>query len=169
MNWKPNPFVIAGLAMTSAPIVAQAKIYVSIEQAQKIIFPNKVLTKAPILITGDLQDKMRSASSIRHPFQGERIWKASDGGWFIVDEVVGKHEMITYAVGLSPTGSVQSIEILEYVESYGYEVAEANWRKQFVGNCKRRAQTQSRYSKYWWRHLILQTHHGWCETGCHPI
>ena len=91
MNWKPNPFVIAGLAMTSAPIVAQAKIYVSIEQAQKIIFPNKVLTKAPILITGDLQDKMRSASSIRHPFQGERIWKAADGSWFIVDEVVGKH------------------------------------------------------------------------------
>ena len=133
MNWKPNPFVIAGLAMTSAPIVAQAKIYVSIEQAQKIIFPNKVLTKAPILITGDLHDKMRSASSIRHPFQGERIWKASDESWFIVDEVVGKHEMITYAVGLSPTGSVQSIEILEYVESYGYEVAEANWRKQFVG------------------------------------
>jgi len=50
-----------------------------------------------------------------------------------VDEVVGKHEMITYAVGLTPTGSVQSIEILEYVESYGYEVAEAHWRQQFIG------------------------------------
>jgi len=76
---------------------------------------------------------MRAASSIRHPFQGDRIWKSTDGGWFIVDEVVGKHEMITYAVGLSPSGNITGIEILEYVESYGYEVAEAQWRKQFVG------------------------------------
>jgi Na+-translocating ferredoxin:NAD+ oxidoreductase RnfG subunit len=76
---------------------------------------------------------MRSASSIRHPFQGDRIWRAADGSWFIVDEVVGKHEMITYAVALSSSGAVTGIEILEYVESYGYEVAEAQWRKQFIG------------------------------------
>ena len=133
MNWQPSPCALIGLAMISAPIIAHAKIYVSIEQAQKILFPNKGLTKNPIVITDDLQDKMRAASSIRHPFQGERIWKTVDGGWFVVDEVVGKHEMITYAVGLSPTGSVIGIEILEYVESYGYEVAEPQWRKQFIG------------------------------------
>jgi hypothetical protein len=119
--------------MVSAPIIAQAKIYVSIEQAQKLLLPNKTLTKTPILITEDLQDKMRSASSIRYPFQGERIWRAMDGSWLVVDEVVGKHEMITYGVALSPTGAVLGIEILDYVESYGYEVAEAPWRKQFIG------------------------------------
>ena len=133
MNWKPNPFAIIGLAMVSAPIIANAKIYVTAEQAQGILFPNKRLTKAPIIITDDLQEKMRVASSIRHPFQGDRIWKTSDGGWLIIDEVVGKHEMITYAVGISPNGSILGIEILEYVESYGYEVEEAQWRKQFVG------------------------------------
>jgi Na+-translocating ferredoxin:NAD+ oxidoreductase RnfG subunit len=41
--------------------------------------------------------------------------------------------MITYAVGLNSAGSITGIEILEYVESYGYEVAEAQWRNQFVG------------------------------------
>ena len=132
MNWKPNPLLIIGLA-AAAPIVAHAKIYVSVEQAQKILMPNKSLTKNPIIITDGLQDKMRAASSIRHPFQGDRIWKTIDGSWFIVDEVVGKHEMITYAVALSPTGAVTGIEILDYVESYGYEVAEAQWRKQFIG------------------------------------
>jgi len=133
MIWKPSPLSILGLAMISAPIIAHAKIYVSTEQAQKILFPNKPLTKNPILITEDLQEKMRSASSIRHPFQGDRIWRASDGSWLVIDEVVGKHEMITYAVALGPTGSIQGIEILEYVESYGYEVADPQWRKQFVG------------------------------------
>lgn len=133
MIWKPNPIAILGLAMISMPIIAHAKIYVSAEQAQKILFPNKVLIKNPIIITDDLQGKMRSASSIRHPFQGERIWKATDGGWLVIDEVVGKHEMITYAVALNPNGSISGIEILEYVESYGYEVAEPQWRKQFIG------------------------------------
>jgi hypothetical protein len=133
MYWKPNPLLIIWLAAVSAPIVAHAKIYVSVEQAQKILLPNKPPTKNPIIITDDLQDRMRSASSIRHPFQGDRIWRATDGGWFIVDEVVGKHEMITYAVALSPSGVVTGIEILDYVESYGYEVAEAQWRNQFIG------------------------------------
>lgn len=133
MHWKPNPLLISGLAMISAPIMVQAKIYVSVEQAQKILLPGRTLTKTPILITDDLQEKMRSASSIRYPFQGERIWKAADGSWLVIDEVVGKHEMITYAVALSPTGAILGIEILEYVESYGYEVADAQWRKQFVG------------------------------------
>jgi Na+-translocating ferredoxin:NAD+ oxidoreductase RnfG subunit len=114
-------------------MIAQAKIYASVEQAQKLLLPNKQLHQTPILIDKELQEKMRVASSIRHPFQGNRIWKASDGSWFVIDEVVGKHEMITYAVGLNPTGSITGIEILEYVESYGYEVAEAQWRNQFVG------------------------------------
>ena len=113
--------------------MAHAKIYVSAEQAQKVLFPNKTLTKNPIIITDDLQEKMRIASSIRHPFQGERIWRTAEGGWFVVDEVIGKHEMITYAVAINPNGSIAGIEVLEYVESYGYEVAEAQWRKQFVG------------------------------------
>jgi Na+-translocating ferredoxin:NAD+ oxidoreductase RnfG subunit len=133
MNWKPNPYAVVGLSILVAPIFTQAKIYISSEQAQQILFPNKVLSKSPIIITDDLQEKMRAASSIRHPFQGDRIWRSSDGGWFVIDEVVGKHEMITYAVALNTKGSVLGIEVLEYVESYGYEVAEAQWRKQFVG------------------------------------
>ena len=133
MIWKPNPLAAIGLAMMSAPIIAHAKIYISVEQAQKILLPNKALSKTPIIITDDLQDKMRAASSIRHPFQGDRIWRASDGSWLVIDEVVGKHEMITYAVAINPNGSISGIEILEYVESYGYEVAEAQWRKQFIG------------------------------------
>lgn len=133
IHWKPNPYALAGLALLTTPIFVQAKIYVSTEQAQQILLPNKLMIKSPIIITDDLQERMRVASSIRHPFQGERIWRTSDGGWFIIDEVVGKHEMITYAVALNAKGSILGIEVLEYVESYGYEVAEAQWRKQFVG------------------------------------
>jgi len=133
MYWKPTLLSIAGLAITASPILAQAKIYVSIEQAQQLLFPNQRLVKHPIIISKALQERMRQASSIRYPFTGERIWKTSDESWLIIDEVVGKHEMITYAVGIAPNGSVKGLEILEYVESYGYEVADSQWRQQFIG------------------------------------
>jgi Na+-translocating ferredoxin:NAD+ oxidoreductase RnfG subunit len=41
--------------------------------------------------------------------------------------------MIKYAVGIDTHGAVKQIEILEYNESYGYEVRNASWRAQFVG------------------------------------
>lgn len=135
MKWQPISLSAAALAATAGvtPIYASAKIYVSAEQAQKILFPNAVLVATPIVVSDAVQKEMTKVSSVRHPFRGERVWRSNDGSWLIIDEVVGKHEMITYAVAIKADGTVKGIEILEYVESYGYEVAEANWRNQFVG------------------------------------
>src|SRR5262249_41675188 len=55
------------------------------------------------------------------------------GGYFVVDEVLGKHERIKYAVAIGSDGAVRGIEIMEYNESYGYEVRDPAWRQQFVG------------------------------------
>ena len=63
----------------------------------------------------------------------QQVWRVSGGGWFIVDEVVGKHEFITYAVGLNADGSVKQIEVMVYRETYGYEIRNEKWRAQFVG------------------------------------
>jgi len=62
-----------------------------------------------------------------------QAWRADNGAMFFVDEVVGKHEFITWALGINPDGSVRGIEILDYRETYGAEVCEPNWRAQFVG------------------------------------
>ncbi len=90
---------------------AYATTYFSVEQAQKAIFPGASLTS-----TGQ-----------------PGIWRTSNGGYFIVDRVVGKHEYITVAVGINANGTVKQIEIMDYRESYGYEVRDAAWRAQFVG------------------------------------
>ena len=68
----------------------------------------------------------------------EKVWKVEGGGWLIVDEVLGKHEFITYALGLNADGSVKQIEIMDYRETYGYQVRDAEWRAQFVGQDQRR-------------------------------
>lgn len=134
MKWTPialsTATIISGVC---APLIAHSKIYLSVEQAQKIMFGQTSWNQKPILISEDIQKKMRQASGVSHPFNSHRIWKSTKGAWFIVDEVVGKHEMITYALGIEADGRIKNIEILEYRESYGYEVAEDSWRSQFVG------------------------------------
>ena len=133
MRWNPSSLMPLAL-LAAVPVVhAEARIFLSVEQAQKKIFGNVALKQTPVVLTEAQTEKMRAASSVRQTFRGERIWRAPDGSWFIVDEVLGKHEMITYALVLNPDISVRQIEVLEYHESYGYEVAEASWRQQFVG------------------------------------
>ena len=132
MKWNPAllPLAVAAIVV---PFGAHAKTYLSVEQAQKEMFGSAALTPFPVVLTSAQQDKLHDASSVSLKFEGNRIWKVAGGGWFVVDEVVGKHEFITYAVGIDASGRVKQVQILEYLESYGYEVADESWRKQFVG------------------------------------
>jgi Na+-translocating ferredoxin:NAD+ oxidoreductase RnfG subunit len=74
---------------------------------------------------------------VRERAREVRLWRVlQDGklaGYFVLDEVVGKHEVINYAIALSPQGVVQQVEVLDYREAYGYEIRNPAWRKQFVG------------------------------------
>ena len=132
-KWSPVlASALLGAASVVTPFVAHSKIYVSVTQAQQLMFGTTPLIHAPVILTEQTRSKMREASSVRHPFDSSRIWKTTAGEWFIIDEVVGKHEMITYGVGLHSDGTVKQIEILEYRESYGHEVANPKWLAQFT-------------------------------------
>jgi len=54
-------------------------------------------------------------------------------GHVAVDDVIGKYELISYAVALYPDASVKQVEILDYRESHGHEIRNTAWRRQFVG------------------------------------
>ncbi len=126
----------AFLALPAVALVAPSAFavqYLTIEQAQREIFPGKSFTAAPVRLTSAQKKAIEQASSARVLKDEQQVWKVSGGGWFIVDEVVGKHEFITYAVGLTSSGAVQQIEIMDYRETYGGEVRDAKWRAQFVG------------------------------------
>lgn len=124
--------LLAGTAVVSVA-AAHAAIHVPVEQSQRSMFGSLGFTPHPVALTSGQQSRLKEASSISLPFHGDRIWKGADGSWYVVDEVVGKHEMITYAVGIDAAGSVRQVEILEYRESYGYEVANPKWLAQFKG------------------------------------
>lgn len=108
MKWTPLLTAPAAIVLI-AP--AGATVYMSEQQAMQAIFPGASFSA------------------------GGRagVFRASSGGIVVIDRVLGKHEYIKYAVGITAGGAVKHIEILEYNESYGYEVREASWRSQFVG------------------------------------
>jgi Na+-translocating ferredoxin:NAD+ oxidoreductase RnfG subunit len=54
-------------------------------------------------------------------------------GYVVVDDVIGKFELITYAVGIGSDGVIRQVEVLSYRESHGYEIRLPAWRQQFVG------------------------------------
>ncbi len=130
MTWKTLAVPPALILSTSAPCFAVT--YLTIEQAQKLIFPGAALTPAAVALTSEQRKAIEKASDLRLRTD-PKVWRVAGGGWFIADEVLGKHEFITYAVGLSANGAVKQIEILEYRESYGGEVRGAKWRAQFIG------------------------------------
>jgi hypothetical protein len=128
-NWPL--FVAAPLAAFAS--ASQATVYLSVEQAQQAIFPNASFTPAHLTFTSEQRRAIESKSGVNVRSRDQKIWQVSGGGWFILDEVVGKHEFITYAVGLNAGGDVRQIEIMEYRESYGHEIRKADWRRQFAG------------------------------------
>ena len=127
------PFAAAPVALAGAVVPGFANTYLTIEQAQRAIFPGASFTPLKITLTAEQQKNIESRCGVRVRSRELQVWKASGGGWFIVDEVLGKHEYITYALGLGASGAVKQIEILDYRETYGYEVREASWRQQFIG------------------------------------
>ncbi|NMH66532.1 FMN-binding protein [Shewanella salipaludis] len=124
------------MAVVTAP--AFAADYLTIPQAQALIFPaGAQFTDQGKLLTSDAKDQIKDLAGVRQRHDKQPIWRVEQEGkflgWFIVDDVVGKHEYITYAVGISPAGEVLSMEILSYRETHGGQVRDAAWRQQFKG------------------------------------
>ena len=123
------------LAFSHLPLaqVARAEVYLSPEQAAYLMFPAIPLKRMERTFSADeiKQIEKKSGESVRE--KKMIYFSAPSGERVIVDQVLGKHEFITYAVGIDASGKIKQIEILEYKETYGHEIKRENWRKQFSG------------------------------------
>lgn len=121
----------AGLIAVPAFHAAYATQYMSVAEAQRAAFAEASEFHALPPIDAATAAELGAAG------WSPQIWQALGGdkklGWLIVDRVIGKSELITYALALDTTGAVRSLEILEYRETHGAEIRLAAWRKQFVG------------------------------------
>ena len=134
-------FKLIGVPLASLAVAGHvcAAEYLSVEQAQKLMFGNEAsFEKADVKINRAAKKAIKAASGVDVDRRVLPTWKVFDGGnlsgFFIIDEVIGKHDYITYAIALSPIGEIKQLEILVYRENYGYEVRNPRWRAQFVGH-----------------------------------
>jgi Na+-translocating ferredoxin:NAD+ oxidoreductase RnfG subunit len=126
--------VLAGLALAAPiPMIAQAETYLTQDQAAAVLFPGvkmkpRVMELSPLDVAS-----IEKASGEKVPSPHVRTAWGPSGEALIIDAVIGKHQYITYAVGVSSEGKVQGVEIMDYRETIGYQVRDARWRRQFVG------------------------------------
>jgi hypothetical protein len=129
---------IPGLLLATlvpAPVVVAAD-YLSVEAAQKAVFPEADSFTEVVLAQSPAQLQAMLAQSGPQPPHGViRIWKATRAGTLLghvfVDEVIGRQNLITYAIGIDTGGALRNLEIMSYRESHGGEVRNPAWRAQF--------------------------------------
>jgi len=132
---KAQFFLLPAAALTIAMPV-RAAVYLTVEQAQAELFPGETFTQDFRTLTSAQADAIESASDVNVRGKEVKAWRTSSGGWFILDEVVGKHDFIPIALGIDTKGTVKGVEVLEYREAYGDQVRDADWRAQFAGKTK---------------------------------
>ena len=124
-------------AVALAPASAFAVDYMSAEQAAKLMFPQADRFESRTLAFDAEQLRRLAAAGVSARSARWQVRMAKrDGatlGYVVVDDVIGKFELITYAVGIGSDGVIRQIEVLSYRESHGYEIRLPAWRQQFVG------------------------------------
>lgn len=123
-----------------APVSAFAVDYLTVEQAAKQLFPEAerfddrvwALSAAELQQVAALGVAPRSARwTLRLAWRGSELL-----GVMVADAVIGKFELINYAVAVGADGKVRGLEILSYRESHGHEIRLPAWRRQFVGKAQ---------------------------------
>lgn len=137
MSSKSSLAIFCALLGPAVTLTAHAEIYMSDDQAAKIFFPNQTFKKATLQLSDEEAKKIEALADETVRSKNLVVLKsAQKDAYVFVDQVLGKHEFITYAVGINKDGTVQGVEILEYRESFGHQVRRPEWRKQFVGKDK---------------------------------
>jgi Na+-transporting NADH:ubiquinone oxidoreductase subunit C len=128
--------VPAAIYAVAQPCIA-AK-YMSVEEAMKLAFPAaEAFVEKVVQLSPAQMQAIDQASGVHGRSAKQQVWavmvKGSVAGWFLIDQVIGKHELITYTLGINADGSVRQVQIIEYLETYGSQVRYPAWRDQFVG------------------------------------
>ena len=123
---------LGGMAAATLAAPAFATDYLTVEAAQRLLLPG-----AEAFVPLDLATAAARLAVPAPRLARMRAVEARSGdaraGFVVADQVVGKFELIGFAVALAPGGTVKGVEILSYRESHGYEIRQPAWRAQFVG------------------------------------
>ena len=108
------------------------------QQALKIVFPkSETIASETKVLSAAQRDELQKRTGLRFPEAQYKVFLARTGGkadgYALVMNEIGKHEFITFIVGVNAKGQVGDVAIMEYRESRGGEVREQRFLRQFRG------------------------------------
>ena len=124
------------LASFSPVAIVVAADYLSLDAAQKAVYPDAdAFQEVVVKQTPEQINALLALAGPQPPHGTIRIFKATHNGAVLghvfVDEVIGRENLITYAIGIDANGALRNLEIMSYRESHGGEVRNPGWRAQF--------------------------------------
>ena len=126
------------LALAGLPSLAQQRVYLSEEQALRVVFPNadKITKEEKELSPAqtaqiERQLHLRLDQAVQTIYRGESNSQA-DGYAMIVNEI-GKEQPITFIVGITPQLRVRKVALMVFRETRGGEVEDSRFTNQFRG------------------------------------
>lgn len=125
--------LVPAVAGALAPASLFAADYLSHDQVRAFLFPGARTEQKTLDVHAPWLEALQQKTG---PFRGSlEVAYAGNAcqGFLVVDEVIGKFERITFAVGMDARGVITQVEILAYRESHGHEVRMPAWRRQFKG------------------------------------
>ncbi len=137
MKWSLSATVL--IASSVATPGAFAVDYLTSAQARALLFASATQwSEASVALSAEQLQRLAQQAGLPARSAAWSLANARDAqgrylGSVVVDQVVGKFELITYAVGIDAKGVVLGIEILSYRESHCSEIRLPAWRKQFQG------------------------------------
>jgi hypothetical protein len=120
------------------PAIVVAADYLSVEQAQRALFPQAdAFGELVLSLSPEQHARVAALAGAQPPHRSLRAFKALKAGetlgYVFVDEVIGKEDFITYAAAVDAAGRLGPLEVLSYRESHGGEIRTESWRRQFAG------------------------------------
>jgi hypothetical protein len=116
--------------IAAAPVHAED--FLTLQQAQSLLFPGATFTSQDFVLSDEQISQLIKETQAPIWRRQIKVWRASSGGWFFLDQVIGRDDRITYAVGLDSSGGVKGVEILTCLQKYD-GIRRPDWLAQFVG------------------------------------
>src|SRR5262249_23483210 len=118
-RWRVLPLPPTATFVMVGPGSAHAVQYLTVDQAQRLCFAEATAFEpADVKLTREQMRAIEKDSRVDVREATEKVWRVLKGttflGWFIEDEVVGKHEFITWALALNADAPLRQIPILDY-------------------------------------------------------
>jgi hypothetical protein len=122
--------LIPAALVVAAPATAHE--YLTLQQAQAQFFPGEKLKKQSVKLNDAEVAAIMKLSGVGVYRREVNTWRSKSGDLMVLDQVLGRQDVITYVVVFDAQGAVKAVEVL--VCESGYEGVRAPaWLAQFVG------------------------------------